>query len=757
MNKRIFLSLALVAMALTMYAIPAKRGIWRTIQLTDGTQVRVQLSGDEHAHFFRDAKGNCYEQDGTAYRLTDISTMARKAQKHRNKAVKTMHRAKALAKNARRKVGGSTGRDYTGTKKGLIILAEFTDKKFEEGHDVALYQRIANEEGFTSGDGFCGSVHDYFSAQSGGRFDLTFDVVGPVPLKNNVSYYGKNTNDSDTRPEEMIVEACQYVDDQVNFADYDWDGDGEADQVFVLYAGLGEAAGGASSTIWPHEYELSQTNRQITLDDVLIDTYACSSELTGIEFNNFSGLATETAIDGIGTICHEFSHCLGYPDMYDINSENYGMGPWDLMDCGSYNGDDRGLMPAGYTSYEKWCAGWLEPTELNSDTQVTGLKALSEGGGAYVIYNDANPDEYYLLENRQPTGWDGALYGRGMLVLHVDYDEEVWIWNVVNTIITKDNYFDYYGVKYGSPYGGPLNDHCRLSIIPADNNLKMDYYEGYGYQIDLDNVYGDPFPYKGNNTLSNTSKPKATLYNPNTDGKKLMNKAVTDITQNADGTISFNFKAVDEGGSEDTSTGTVFHETFDKCSGKGGNDNLWKGTGVASSEFLPDIEGWETHATNVSYGANKCARFGTTSKNGLVMSPTFTLQGQATLTVRVAPWSSGRENGLQIYYANEGAEDFDDLVELFNDALTPDQWNEITLTINGDGENYIIFLPDQRFFLDDVLIAVPEADPTGISDVRPKVRPVGGRIYTIDGRYVGLDFGALKSGIYVIDGKKVVK
>ena len=749
MKKRLILSLSLVVMAMAMYAIPAKRGLWRTIQLTDGTSVRAMLVGDEHAHFYRDVQGNCYRNNGTAFVKADRKELVRKAQMRRMKGAAQKRRLAAAP--GMKKVGGATGNNYTGKKKGLIILVEFLDKKFEEGHDAALYNRIVNEPGFTSEEGFKGSVHDYFSAQSGGQFDLTFDVMGPVPLKNNTRYYGRNnTNDEDTNAEAMISEACQAIDSDVNFADYDWDGDGEVDQVYVLYAGLSEAAGGSEDTVWPHEYWLSAKGSALTLDGVKVDTYACSSELTGIVFDDWTGEATEWGIDGIGSFCHEFSHCLGLPDMYDTTYQNFGMGTWDLMDHGTYNGDERGFVPAGYSSYEKWCAGWLEPIELKEDTQVTSMKPLSEGGEAYVIYNDAHPDEYYLLENRQLTGWDAGQYGKGMLILHVDYDEEMWAWNMVNSIDDLS----------GAPYFGPKNDHQRLTIIPADNSLAMDKIEYNGevyYQIDYTSLPGDPYPYRGNNSLTNTSKPKASLYNKNTDGKKLMNKEVTDITQNADGTMSFNFKVVESGseGGEQTAAGTVFHETFDQCNGKGGNDGQWMGA-IANAAFVPDVEGWETgSATNISFGADQCAKFGTASTMGVVMTPTFNLQGEATLTLRVAPWGNGRENQLQIYYAGEDATSLDDLEIIYSGDMTPGEWNELTLTLKGDGDNYMIFQPQKRFFIDDVLITVPET--TDIREVSPKVRPVGGRIYTIDGRFVGLDFNALKPGIYVVDGKKVVK
>ena len=762
--RKIVLTLSFIVMAIAAMAIPAKPGLWKTIKLANGTEVRVQLRGDEHCHFWQADNGTCYLERNGAYVVADKAKLTKHGQLRRAKAAKAqLNRLKKVAKKGPRKVGGATGNDYTGEKKGIIILVNFKSQSFKEGHDQALYNSIANEVGFTNADGFKGSVHDYFLAQSGGLFDLTFDVVGPVQMENVSSYYGANDEwGNDKRAHEMVIEACKGADKDVNFKDYDWDGDGEVDQVFVLYNGLGEAAGGSSNTVYPHEYALSGYNEidengkyidyRLHLDGVTIDTYACSSEMT-------ISSGSKTVIDGIGTICHEFSHCLGFPDLYDTTYTGFGMGDWDLMDQGSYNGGNNcGMVPAGYSAYERWCAGWLEPIELTEDTEVTAMKALSEGGDAYVIYNEAHPDEYFLLENRQKTGWDAELPGKGLLVIHADYDEEIWSWNIVNSKVTTKNYDDIYGVEYGDPDGGPLNDHVRLTLVPADN--KSSVY----------NTSGDTYPRNTLDSITNNSTPKFSLYNANTDGGKLLNRGIYNIKQNSNGTISFNFKAnpyASEGGGGDTpetpSGNIVFHETFDKCNGSGGNDGKWIGTLGSFDKFKPDNEGWVTYneqefGTNVSHGCNKCAFFGTSKLIGRVMTPNFTLNGEGTLTVKVAPWGNGLENGLDIYYAPANISDASELVNIFNDNLRPNEWNEITLTVNGDGLNYIIFDPQKRLFIDDVLVCGPEdSGQTGITNAVPKVRAAGGRIYTIDGRFAGLDLNALPHGIYIIDGKKVVK
>lgn len=495
-RELIALLLLLLLPLVAIQAIPARPDTRRILTLHDNTAIEVTLQGDEHLHYWQAADGRTFDDDGMLISAFDMQLRRQQALQRRR--VDTRRRA------VRRAPGNIPIHHYTDAKRGLIILVEFADKQFLEGHDQPLYNRIANEEGF-SDEGFNGSVHDYFLDQSRGLFDLTFDVVGPVPMPEGYAYYGTNDKDGyDMHPDEMVIEACNAVKNIVDFADYDWDGNGEVDQVMIIYAGRGEASGGGAKTIWPHEWNLTEAQgKPLVLNDITIDTYACSCELQ-----------SATKIDGIGSTCHEYSHCLGLPDMYDISySGNYGMRTWSLMDRGSYNGDS--FTPAGFTSFERMCCGWLTPIELTTDTEITAMKALTDGGDAYILYNDAWADEFYLIENRQLTGWDACLDDAGMLILHVDYDEIVWYWNMVNTTA------DYTEEKWYGP--GAVNDHQRCTIFRA-NNLHA------------------PYPYKDKNSLTPTSSPAATLYHENSEGTLLMNANITDITQNDDGTMSFAFK-----------------------------------------------------------------------------------------------------------------------------------------------------------------------------------------------------------------------
>ena len=547
--KHLLLASLLGFVSLTAQAVPAKKGVWRMVTLADGTQKRVELRGDEFCSYWVDAEGICYNIDSKSkcYVKVDAKNLQLRGSLLRAKAnqdrIERMAKARRMA--AKKSLGQTNG-SYFGKKKGLIILVQYKDKKFKFGHNQKMYNRIANETGYANSLGFVGSVKDYFLAQSNGQFELDFDVVGPYTLNHEYAYYGAPSGSStDVRPSDMVYDACRLADPDVNFTDYDWDGDGYVEQVYVLFAGLGQAAGGDENTIWPHESKLQYGNNgsYVSKDNnVVVNTYACGPELT----LQYTPVSYRERVDGIGTLCHEFSHCLGYPDLYDTkNGVNFGMGDFDLMCSGSYNGES--FCPPNYSAYEKWFAGWITPTVLDKPTSVKGMQAQDvKYGQAFVVYNDNNKNEYYLIENRQQNVgiWDNQLPASGMMITHVDYDENVWGWNNVNSIVNYSN-------QYGSEYAYLDNDHQRLTIFHADNE------EG----TSVNSQTGDLYPYKDNNSLTDTSSPSAIIYQ----GGSTMGKPITNITQNEDGSIDFDFM----GGSNDNIISGIHFVENDKVSSYG--------------------------------------------------------------------------------------------------------------------------------------------------------------------------------------------
>lgn len=721
--KRSLTILSLIVVTVAVMAMPAKHGIKRTITLPNGTEKTVTLVGDEHLHYFVDADGNAYTKTGGSYLKADIN----KLKKHgfeRRKAAQRHREARLprLQKNASARRLARKAPKYTGKKKGLIILVEFSDVSFKEINNKELYNRIANEKNLKEGK-FTGSVADYFYAQSYGTFELSFDISGPVKLSKKQSYYGQNDSDgNDMHPGEMVIEALKAIKDTTDFAKYDWDGDKEVDQVYILYAGRGEADGGADYVIWPHEYTLTEEGmsesgiKPQTFDGITIDTYACSNEI------DESG---KTA--GIGNICHEFSHCLGYPDMYDTDYKNSGMGYWDLMDVGAYNGDS--FCPPEYSIYERWVAGWKEPIELKEVTEIKNMKAISENGDCFIMRNENCDTEYYLLENRQLKGWDKELPGSGLLIVHVDYYEDVWKDNSVNT---TSGYYD----------NG--KGHECLTWVAADNRKKYTTYQGDRY-YNFDDMATDTYPYQKCDSFCNRSTPAAIVYHKNTDGSKFLNKKVTDIKQNTDGTISFNF-ALDSGSGSTTAGGTIFfQETFNKTKGTGGNDGKWSSS-IANGVLEYDNDGWEA---NKGSGADQCAKFGTTKVKGYATTPEFEIDGETTLTFNAAAWG---DEETTLWVTAEGADIADTQFELENN-----NWGTYTTTLSGRGKVQITFTPwgaARRFFLDEVMVFVPET--TGINELNTARKEDRRGIYTLDGRRVSAT-DTLPHGIYIVNGKKVVR
>lgn len=519
--KKLYLMLSMLfAFGTAANAVPAKK-LQKVITLANGTQVSVELRGDEYLSWWEGTDGTAYRTTATdenVFEAFDLEAQkpaaaARRARTEQGRVAR-LARVKNSLKGADDKMRGLGGDHitYKGVKKGLVVLVDFKNKKFADGHDLEYYKNVINGKDFTDEEeGYVGSVRDYFLAQSNGQFELDFDVVGPVTMSNNYGYYGGDKEyQKDNLVYEMIKEASDAIQDQVNLKDYDWDGDGEADQVFFLYAGLGQASGGSASTIWPHESELRYWPCGVlSYSTGKINTYACANELQPVTQGSTNYISA-----GIGTICHEFSHCLGFADMYDTSGGGgYGMSVFDVMDQGSYNGN--GFVPCNYTAFERIYAGWVEAIELDSPATVKDMKSVSDYGRPFIMYNYKNTNEYFLMENRQNTGWDEGLYGcNGLLIVHVNYVPSRWINNTVNSSDQK------------------IPQCC--TVVNADGSREIS---------NTLSLQGDLYPYeeKGvtmNDEFTDDSEPAAKLYNKNSDNSYALGIPITQIKRSK-GSVSF--------------------------------------------------------------------------------------------------------------------------------------------------------------------------------------------------------------------------
>ena len=423
--KKIGLLIVFSALVCSAWAVPARRGEIVKTQ-PDGTQIVVYQHGDEHFHWMTNEKGEWLKMDIDGfYRVTE----ALNAEQIEAKRIAAPSRAAQAAT------------PLNIAPRGLVILVNFTDVAFET--DKAEMDSMLTGKNYTRDYSYVyrgkkqsitskGSAWQYFYDSSNGHYDPQFDVIGPVTVSKNMEYYGKNNPSTqfDAAPWTMVKEACQLVNDSVDFKQYDNNNDGYVDFVYVIYAGYGEADGGDENTIWPHSYWLLDAGITCKLDGKYVDLYACGNEMDSR--TNYH--------TGIGTFCHEFSHVLGLPDLYETTG--YGthktIGAWSILDYGPYNND--GNTPPAYSAYEQFFMGWLMP-RLIVDAENVELEELQESNSALLISssdqhnligNDPKPTTFYLLENRQQVGWDEYLPGHGLMLTKVQYDYNKWINNTVN-------------------------------------------------------------------------------------------------------------------------------------------------------------------------------------------------------------------------------------------------------------------------------------------------------------------------------------
>lgn len=374
--------------------------------------------------------------------------------------------------------------------KGLIILVEFSDRKFEHEDAKDRFTAMVNQRNYTD-NGSTGSVNDYFYDNSMGKFSPTFNVVGPV---------GINYRQTDARQTEnahqLAQAACIAADELVNYKDYDLNGDNQVDMIYFIFAGAGSNfAGNNTNYLWPHASSLPSN---FTLDNVTFGRYACSVELNGLEGSHVQ--------DGIGTIIHEFSHVLGLKDYYDTDYSSSGgesehPNTWSVMASGSYF--NKSKTPCGYSLYERYALGWAAPRIINEEGTYT-LTALNSSNEGFRI-NTPIKEEFFLLENRQQSRWDEYLPGHGMLVFRVDSTNiDAWTSNKIN-IDPKHMYYE---------------------MLRAQKAVQGNYVIDTG---------GDPFPGTGNVTsLTNQSSPSISSWSG------LQTEVIlTDISESSEGVIQF--------------------------------------------------------------------------------------------------------------------------------------------------------------------------------------------------------------------------
>lgn len=568
MRKKLLFGLLFAAM--TAGAVKMKPGI-NIIKQADGTTITVRAYGDEDLSYFLASDGTLLYQEGTNFYIASVKAdgtlystgvlahepsmrtikeiSAIKAQNA--KAFYNSMETQAKANKVRREpmTPDNSLLPSLGKHKIPVILVEFSDVEFSVENPKATFDKYLNgKELFNKetdpemGQNYA-SVAKYFKDMSFGKFEPEFEVYGPVNLGKPLATYGAGYSSQENMGL-LLTDACTAVDDEVDFTQYDSNDDGNIDLIYIIYAGFSQSiAGNSTDCIHPKSGYLSLAK---SFDGMDVKRYGVNNELNGTPADQANG----PIINGIGLFCHEFSHCMGLPDLYPKSGSiaeaciNQNMDYWSLMDAGEYTAN--GYRPTAYTAWERERLGWMEIGTLTGPSNVE-LKSLDEGGAAFRIYNDKDETghEYYIVENVQNNGWNKNLFGNGLMVTHVDY---------------LSSQFSLGGCKVNNTGG-----HPRMHVMAADGMFVPEYFLGstiedsyitflkehnadlvakYGGQVFSIEDYkaeaaGDLFPGTSNATsLTDDSQPmKAWTYNGET-----MGKPITDITNDTEkGIVSFKF------------------------------------------------------------------------------------------------------------------------------------------------------------------------------------------------------------------------
>lgn len=513
MMKKINALLITATVVMTTFELGAVKASPEPVRVEqpDGTVIEIIQYGDESSHYATTIDGHLlrlnakgvFEIAPAGSTVKQVaSTTKRGMRSNRRLAMET--RSETLSREAKYRYSASAF-PTIGEPHSLVFLVEYPDVRFTVENPQEYFNDFLNGEDFNR-NGATGSSRQYFIENSMGAFSPTFDVYGPVMLKNNRKYYGGGNEDN---AYQMVVEAVEALDEEIDFSQYDHNDDGFVDSVYVIYAHKGQADSGVAESVWPYSWELVEEGVELIADGVQFNTYGVSNEL------NPKGVPT-----GIGTFTHEFGHVLGLPDLY--NTESVGdittPGEWSVMDNGNYNNDNR--TPPYFSSFERYSLGWLQPEEVLKSGEYR-LPNIASSNKAYIMTTEENPDEFFIFEYRNTeTGWDQYLPSHGMLVWHIDFDQEAWDENRPNN----------------------NRNHQRVFLVRADGFADRTTY------------VSDPFPGVLRKTeISRTTSPGLVSWA----GSFLKVSEISGITEGNDG-VDFKVK-VD--GDEDDLTGIFEIET----------------------------------------------------------------------------------------------------------------------------------------------------------------------------------------------------
>lgn len=709
-----------------LYAIPAYPHPVKIVQ-PNGTTITLVGHGDEHCNYVTTTDGYtllkneqgiyCYamKQDGhlvvSEYSASDVSfreekelQMLARLPKHlrqeQPQGVRQVRCFSPATSQEERFATLSRAMEAQRKYRGLVILVNFNDCRFRmaDSEIKEIYQNMMSQRNFTgyydtaknpSFQPCTGSVRDYFYDNSNGLFDPEFDVVGPITI-NHSKFEMEGFENSWTIARDVI----RAVDSKVDFSRYDSDNDGEVDMFYIVYAGYASSyTGNDERLVWPHASNMYGWYYNVKADGMNLGRYACSTELYGWSSHG------DNDLNGIGTICHEFSHVLGYSDHYDTDYGDHNHpGEWDVMSGGSYMGM-YGRTPVGYNAYERMVGGFLKPVLITEPGDFSMIPLNEDAATAYRLNtrqrgSDGLCSEFFLFENRQRSRWDAELPSHGMLVWRVDStDVSLWEENKVNA-----------------------TERLGFQLVRAMGGSSASAR--------------DPFPGTGKvSRLTNNTKPANLL-----SYKNYKSSLIVDGITETNGIIHFSVEkdAVNE---YKRPADALFYETFFKSDGIGGGDEDFVGPSTGGL-FVPDNEGW---STKDAYAGFQCGIYGSGLSAGTAETPVLNFSEEEAvyeLNVMLAPVNK-ESTKVTLTVSSGSAKLLDENGQAVSSIVyaytSTSNWTDCRAFVLAKGDFKLKFKANKRrFFIDEVIITA--SDMTGIEELTTTVEPMP--LYNLQGQRV---------------------
>ena len=368
----------------------------------------------------------------------------------------------------------------TGDVNILVIPIGFTNTDYEKyGSEEQIKAKL--EMAFNDTEGQTGwySLKEYYRAASYGNLNLNANILDIYQTGEAYDLYSGQYGEDDLA---YILAALEYYDEEIDYSDYDQNGDWNIDCIYAVYlAPICDYYDAAQSDMWWAYYFYSD-GYTYYYDDTYVYGYLWMS----IEFFDKPIDAIYAGYDEIDTenslyvavnceaVIHETGHALGLDDYYDYETGGVkgGVGGFAMMDCNQGDHDP----------YSKAILGWTNPTVVvGKDYEVT--LGSFESTGDTIILSKTNGgtyfEEYYMIAFYTPTGVNELKSDRECGLPSVS---GVMVWHINATLRSAGEMWRVTSVADMTKYNNGDAAYKLIDLVCGDGSTDIDRFIDYVVQ-----------------------------------------------------------------------------------------------------------------------------------------------------------------------------------------------------------------------------------------------------------------------------------